>query len=301
MRRFVSAARTVLVLLLLSGPVTLSLFSLGLTETEESSGRRIVTLGSAITEIVFALGHGEEVVAVDASSLYPPDELAGVPRTGYVRALSVEGLLSMEPDLILASEEAGPPEVIDQLRDIAVRLVLVPEGDSPEGVRTRIRVVAEALGNAPAGEELIADIDARLAALPSGGRDSADAISVAFVYARGAGALLVSGTGTSAHAIMELAGGRNAVDEYAGYRPLTPEALVSVDPQVLLFTTSGLESLGGIEGLGQIPGVAETTAYRNRAVIDFDDLFLLGFGPRYVDAALALSEALKDAADAGDD
>lgn len=263
-------------------------------EVAVTDASRVVTLGSAVTEIVFAVGRGDHVVGVDSSSAYPADRLHDVPRTGYVRALSAEGVLSLDPSLIIGSADVGPPEVIEQLEDAGVPVFILPEDDSFEGAKERVALVGELLGAETEAGEMIAEIDrdAQLA------EDIAEAVPpderarVMFIYARGVGALSVSGTGTSAHAVIELAGGRNAVTEYEGYRPLTAESAVAIDPEVLIFLDSGLQSIGGKEGLPEIPGITETTAFENDRILAFDGTYLLGFGPRVGQAVLELTQAL---------
>jgi iron complex transport system substrate-binding protein len=261
---------------------------------------RVVTLGAAVTEIVFALDKGDQVVGVDASSTYPAEGLADLPRTGYVRSVPAEGVLSLTPDLVIASEDVGPPEVVEQVEDAGVPVFLVPEDDSFEGAKARVELVGALLGAAMRAEEIIAEIDRDverantiLSAVPEDERES-----VMFIYARGVGSLSVSGTGTSAHAIITLAGGRNAVSEYQGYRPLTAEAAVALNPDVLLLFESGLQSIGGMDGLAEIPGIAETSAFEEGRVLSFEGSYLLGFGPRVGQAALELTEALYPEAEA---
>jgi iron complex transport system substrate-binding protein len=102
----------------------------------------------------------------------------------------------------------------------------------------------------------------------------------------------VSGTGTSADAIITLAGGTNAVQEFENYKPLTAEGAVSAAPEFILVTSRGLESSGGIDGLLKQPGLALTPAGKNKRIIVMDDLLLLGFGPRLGQAAKELCEHL---------
>jgi iron complex transport system substrate-binding protein len=184
--------------------------------------------------------------------------------------------------------------VLEQLRDAGVTLVVVPDEDSIEGAKTKIATIGELFGASERAADLNRQIDldvleARLYldAVRAQGKPR-----VMFVYARGAGTLSVSGTNTSAHAMIALAGGENAVTDYEGYKPLTAEAAVAAAPEVLLFLTRGLESVGGVEGLRELPGLALTPAYEAGRVVAFDDLHLLGFGPRVGQAVLELTQAL---------
>ncbi len=255
---------------------------------------RVVSLGGSVTEIVFALGAQGSLVAVDTSSVYPPEAVAALPKVGYVRQLSAEGVLALEPSLIIATPSAGPPEVLEQLKGAGVTIVVVPDEDSIEGAKAKITTIGEIFGLSERAADLNRQID--LDVLEA--RLYLDAVRaeakprVMFVYARGAGALSVSGTGTSAHAMIALAGGENAVSEYEGYRPLTAEAAVTAAPEVLLFLSRGLESVGGVNGLRELPGLALTPAYEAGRVVAFDDLYLLGFGPRVGQAVLELTQAL---------
>ena len=255
---------------------------------------RVVTLGSAVTEIVHALGRGDRVVGADASSVYPPEGLEGVPRTGYVRDLSAEGVISLDPTLIIGSTDVGPPEVITQVEDAGIPVFIVPEEDSFEGAKTRVELVGRLLDADTEAEGIIAEInrDAEQARELAGDLPDEERVRVMFVYARGVGSLNVSGTDTSADAIIRLAGGQNAVTDYQGYRPLTAEAAVAINPDVLLFLDGGLASLGGVESLADVPGLAETSALQNGRVLSFDAVYLLGFGPRVGRAAVELAQAL---------
>lgn len=259
---------------------------------------RIVTLGSAVTETVVALGAADQLVAVDASSTYPAEALAGLPRTGYVRSIGAEGVLALAPTLVIGSVDVGPPEVIDQIASAGVPVVIVPEDDSFAGAVERVEFIARAIGAERAAGNVVAQMRADaerarefVAAIPAADRER-----VMFVYARGVGSLLVSGTGTSAHAIIELAGGVNAVTGYSGYRPLTAEAVIAAAPDAILFFESGLASIGGASALAEIPGIAQTPAWQEDRILAFPGDFLLNFGPRTGAAAFALAEALYDPA-----
>lgn len=254
---------------------------------------RIITLGGPVTEIAFALGASDKVVARDSSSSYP-EAVNDLPDVGYQRRLSAEGVLALEPTLILATTEAGPPEAIEQLQDSGVTFLMLEAADTVEGVYTKIRGFAQALGREDAGETLIAEIEADLLEA----RKIADSYEatprVMFIYARGAGAVSVAGNDTGAQAMIELAGGESAVIEYEGYKPLTAEAAVAAAPDVILMMDSGLESLGGEAGLTELPGIMQTPAGEANKVVAMDGLFLLNFGPRMGQAAKELAIAIHE-------
>lgn len=248
---------------------------------------RVVSLGGTVTETVWALGLGEVVVGVDQSSIWP-EAATKLPHVGYYRALGAEGVLSLTPDLVLLTEEAGPPEVLAQLRSAGIPLAVLPAAHGVEAALERIRILSTLLDRPEEGQRLARALQERLATV----RPVGD-VRVAFVFGRGAGALTIAGANTAADAMIGLVGAKNAVTSWTGYRPLTAEAMVAARPDVLLTTTRILESVGGIDGLLAAPGVALTPAGRARRVVALDDLLLLGFGPRTGEAAVALAEALR--------
>lgn len=258
---------------------------------------RIVSLGGSITEIVYALGAGSQVVGVDASSLYPA-AAQEVTSVGYFRRVPTEGVLSLAPTLVLASEDTGPPATLDQIRSTGVEVRVIPETATVDGAKAKIRAVGDALGRAAAADSLIrrmeADLDAARAL-----RDRAETTPrVLFVYARGAGTMLVAGSETSAEVMVDLAGGTNAVTGFSGFKPMTAEAVAAASPDVLLVLKRGLESIGGVDGLLDQPGVALTPAGKNERVVVMDDLLLLSFGPRLGQAVAELTRKLHPAFDA---
>ncbi len=139
----------------------------------DASGRRvevrdtahIVSIGSAVTEILFALGVGERVVAVDQTSVYP-EAARKLPNVGYMRALSPEGVLSKTPSVIIASEGSGPREAIEVLSHSSVPVVLIPDGHSPDAIVRKIEMVADAVGIPEKGQELANAVRSDFASSP---------------------------------------------------------------------------------------------------------------------------------------
>lgn len=254
-----------------------------------ADGPRTVVLGGTLTEIVYALGAEDQLVAVDESASYPP-AVDSLPKVGMYRQVSAEGVLGYDPTLVLALAETGPEEAVQQLKNAGVDYRMFGNPRHPDSTKQLIRDLAEATGTQARGTELIAQMDASFAQLDSFKQAHPEKPKVLFIYARGAGTLLVAGTGTSAATMIELAGCENAITGYADYKPLSPEAVVTAQPDYILMVDSGLESVGGLDGLKGFPGVAETPAYQNGNVISMDQLYLLGFGPRMAEAALELAQ-----------
>lgn len=252
---------------------------------------RIVSTSGTLTEIVCALGADNRLVAVDSSSVYP-ELVTQLPQVGYSRQLSAEGILSVHADLVLLSEEAGPPAVLDQLKRLQVPLVTLPEGHTVEEAAKRIELVGEAIGSEEKGRKLAANLRRQL---EQTARDQSEQNrpKVLFLYARGGGVMNVSGTDTAADSMIHLAGGVNSITDYTGYKPLTAEGAVAAAPDVILVTERGLEASGGVAGLLSQPGLSMTPAGRNRRIVAMDDLLLLGFGPRLGQAVEELSLQLQ--------
>jgi iron complex transport system substrate-binding protein len=253
--------------------------------------QRVVAVGGAVTEIVYALGAGERLVAADSTSTYPP-EARRLPRVGYMRSLSAEGVLSMNPNLVLATSDAGPPSVIRQIRNAGVRIEVLANDHSIESLRANVRGVAAALGASQRGAEFDARIAAEWSAVQQQVARYPTRPRVLFLLAHSSNNAMVSGDGTSADAMIRLAGGVNAFSGVNGYKPLTAEAVVAAAPEVILITREGVDAIGGVDQLFKRPGLALTPAGKNQRVVAFDALYLIGFGPRLPQAVRELAGQL---------
>ncbi len=253
-----------------------------------AAAERVVAVGGGVTEIVYALGAEERLVGVDTTSLYP-EAARRLPQVGYLRALSAEGVLSLQPDVVIVDEAAGPPAALEQIARAGVRVVRVGDGYEPDAVLRRVAGVAAALGQQAAGDALAAALRADLAAVTHAVANGSARPGVLFLLGVGRGAPQASGRGTAADAMIRLAGGRNVVDAYHGYRPLSAERIAALDPAVIVTTRESVEQIGGIDAVLRLPGVALTRAAAERRIVAFDTLYLLGFGPR-------LAHALRDTA-----
>ena len=257
------------------------------------SPERIVSLAAGVGETLAALGLADRVVARDETSDVPA--IASAPIVTKAHATSAELVLAEQPDLVLVDAATSPPEAIDQIRSTGVTVVEVPEAWSVTDIGPRTRAVAEAVGlPASAADSVIAAATSSVTVAPPG-----TAPRVAFLYLRGTSAVyLLGGQGSGADDLIAGAGGIDVGAESGldAFVPLTPEALVAADPDTILVMTKGLESVGGIDGLVALPGVAQTTAGRERRVIAVDDTLLLSFGPRTGELVTRLSAALAESA-----
>lgn len=260
-----------------------------------TSQQRIVSIGGALTETLYALGAQADLVGVDTTSLFP-DAARQLPSVGYARALSAEGVLSLRPTLVVASQEAGPPAVLRQIESARVPLALLDADHRFEGVVARTQRLAALCGRVEAGRTLVAELQQRWAQAQDqvGKRatGSRSAPRVLFVLSHSMAQVRVSGGGTAADAMLRYAGTVNVLGSVDGYKPLTPEAAIAAAPDVILATEQGLQAAGGIDGLLKAPGLAQTPAGRARRVVALDALLLLGFGPRLPQAVAALADAL---------
>jgi iron complex transport system substrate-binding protein len=262
-------------------------------EVTVSDVGRIVSLTGSATEVVDALGLFDNLAGVDQSAIYPP-EAAELPQIGYQRALAAEGILALEPTLILGTAEAGPPEVIEQLRGSGVPTVILGFDESLDTPAAKIRAIAEVLGVPEEGERVAAETERQIAEALEGAEAAGPGPRTAFVYYRGPETILLGGAGTVSETMIEAAGGVDAGAESGvqGTVPLTPEALAAAAPEVLVFPSRGLEAAGGVEGALGLPGVAQTPAGQSGRIVAIDDQALLGLGPRTGAALAELVEGL---------
>jgi iron complex transport system substrate-binding protein len=241
---------------------------------------RVATLGGVFTETAYALGAEEQVVAVDASSFYPPEALAEKPNFGYYRFLSAEPVLAQQPSLIVGNEETGPPEVVAQLRDAGVPILLLPDGNDVAAARELITTMGTVFGREARASELVAALDADVVAADTLVAQTTSSPRVLFVLQPPEAPTLVAGGDTAAGSMISLAGGTNIYPGFDSYVPMTPEGIADAAPEVILTTDASLERFGGREAFLAAPGIAETPAAQAGRIVAMEDLYLLGFGPR---------------------
>lgn len=262
-----------------------------LSAQENYDTSRVVTIGGSLTEIIYALGEEERLVARDTTSVYPQAALA-LPDVGYIRQLSPEGVLSVNPTLIIALEGSGPPDAVDVLRKASIPLIDVPDAHDRNAVLEKIRIVGEVLGVEDKAKVLADKADAEMKAVEAEVAKIAERKKVLFVLSLQGGRILSSGTGTAANGIITLAGGDNVITEFTGYKQLTDEAVIAAAPDVVLVMDRGGDHATRVADLLAHPAIATTPAARDERIISIDGSYMLGFGPRTASAMRELTAAI---------
>jgi len=257
------------------------------------AAERIVTLGSCVTEMMFALGEGASITAVDASSTYPA-AARQLPQVGYYRMLGAEGILSLKPTLVLGTTQAGPPEALQQLRQVGVNVHLFEAPQSLESALATLQAIADERGKTEQGRGIVADIRRRIDAVRASTSGTPPRV---LALMAGGGSLLVAGQDNAADLMIALAGGVNAAAGLRGYKPLTTEAVVGLEPDVILIPDHALAQLGSREALLKLPGLAQTPAARLQRIVIMESPLLLGLGPRLGIAVEQLAQAIRMPAD----
>ena len=258
------------------------------TENQVDQNQKVVSLNGAISETLAALGAESQIVGVDVTSTYPESLKTKATDLGHVRSITAESILSLQPTVVFATSKDVNPTLNEQLKAANIQLVIVDQEYSVDGTKKLITDVANYLKKDNV-QPILDNIDKQIATVKPFEKKP----KVLFIYARGAGNLMVAGKETPLHQMIELAGAENAAASLTDFKPLTPEALLTNNPDVIVMFDSGLESLGGVDGLLKVEGIAATNAGKNKKIITMDGQLLSGFGPRLGEAVVELNQKLK--------
>lgn len=248
---------------------------------------RVVALGGDITETIYALGAGDSLVGVDSTSLWP-ERAQKLPNVGYVRQLSAEGVLALHPDLIIATHDAGPATVIEQLRAAGAKLEMFPVTRTPEEAIAKVQGIGKLLARQSEADALATRMKASYQALSASVAAMKTHPRAVFLMSAGAGSPMAAGQHTAADRVIALVGGINVAGDFDGYKPVSPEAMVALAPEVILLMRERASDVGGVDGVLKLPGVPQTPAGKMRRIVFIDGQALLGFGPRNAEEAQRL-------------
>ncbi|WP_108649191.1 heme/hemin ABC transporter substrate-binding protein [Dongshaea marina] len=234
---------------------------------------RIVSIGPTTTELLQALGETPQLIAVDDQSKLPGQ--MKLPRVGYLRALSAEGLLSLNPTRLIGTAEMGPDHTLKLVQSSGVKVTTLDAAPTVQALQSNIRLLAKALDRPQQGQALsqrVATLVEQLEHSPTAPRKR-----TLFLLLLGESGLKVAGDHSSANTLIQLAGGANPASDLDGYKPASMEALVKMKPEVLLIGNHNWQQLGGTRGLvNAFPMLAATPAYTKRQIYPIDDNALLG-------------------------
>lgn len=251
-----------------------------------------------LTTTVYALGLGDNLVGRDTSASFPAvADVTDVTPTGH--SLSAEGILALDPTVVLTDTSIGPRGVQDQLRAAGIAVVYFDPTRSMDGVAGQIESVAAALGVPEQGDRLAERTMSEIAAARALAPTDGEPLKIAFLYMRGSAIKMLAGPGSGADALVEALGATDAGTASGvtqQFVAITSEALIAAAPDVILMMTGGLESIGGIAGLEQVPGIAQTPAGQSERVVDMADGVVLSFGPNTGKVLDALARAVYDPA-----
>jgi iron complex transport system substrate-binding protein len=285
---------------LLALPLAASLFSVAgnafssvAQAADKVDTARVVSVGGDVTEIIYALGEESHLIARDTTSMFPEAAMK-LPDVGYMRALSPEGILAMNPTAIIAIEGSGPPEALTVLKSASVPFETVPNAYTHDGILAKIDKVGALLGVEDKATALKAkvqaDLDAAIADAEK--RPESERKRILFILSMQGGKVMVSGTGTAADGMIKLSRSVNAAGDFPGYKPLTDEAIIEAKPDVILMMNRGDGASTKNDDLMKQPALALTPAVQNKAIVRMDGLHLLGFGPRTASAVRELNAAI---------
>ena len=252
---------------------------------------RVVIAGGSITEIFYLLDLQDHIVALDITSNFPEDAKK-YPSIGYVRMLSAEGLLSMNPSIILGENDMGPPTVIGQIKQTGVDLKIIPEEKSVLGILEKIRCVAGIMDVSSYAEELINEKYSEvLFQIEENKRIvSEKKISAMVIYSMQGTSPIVSGSGESGDAFLKLTGAQNAFASFQGWKPASAESIIANNPDYIIVTNRLLKRFSNLEELRNHPSLSQTKAAKNNQIIAKDGMAMMGFGPRTISCALEVSK-----------
>ena len=251
---------------------------------------RVTVAGGSITEIMYMIDAEDSIIAVDLTSNFP-ERARSHPQIGYVRALSAEGILSLDPTIIIGEDDMGPPAVLEQINRTGVEVAIISEEHNVAGIKSKIKCVAEILNKKAEARELFdSRLDPAIVKLNiASERVSEKQTKAIFILGLQSGSPLIGGMGTSANGLIEMIGAKNVLSTFEGWKPVSTESILMAEPDVILISNRGLSTFGDVESLRQHPALALTPAAKNNNIIAMDGMAMLGFGPRTIFSALNIA------------
>lgn len=267
----------------------LLIFSINSLINFSSANQRIVIAGGALTEIVFALGAGDQVIGVDKTSSFP-EKVKQLPQIGYWKLLNIEGILSLKPSLFITLNDVEPENIINQVNQSKIDvLALKRVPGTIELLYENINKIAVKLDKQKEGQALIERIKTNIADIEAKVATHTQKTKVLALMSMG-GNNSVAGKNTTIDALITIAGGENLAN-HNSFKSYTAESLITLNPEVIILNKHSIDQLGGLDKVNTIPGITETAAFKNNRITIIDDSYLFGIGPRVDEAAKILFQS----------
>ena len=260
--------------------------------SESPLAQKVVALANGAGEIISAMGFKSILIGRDIAST--DADLRKVPIVTSGHQVIAEKIIALTPDLVIIDKSTGPQSALDALAVAGIRVVKTPEAWTLSELPAKVRAIADAIGAPASGSALSAAMNSSLSTLGTAERKS----RVVFLYLRGGSSIyLIGGKGSGADSLITAIGAQDvgAATLANPFNAMTSELIASLNPDVILVMSKGLQSVGGLKGLVELPGIAQTDAGKNKRVITVDDSLLLSFGPRTPDLLSKLSAAMAKA------
>ncbi|MEZ9899960.1 hemin ABC transporter substrate-binding protein [Vibrio breoganii] len=275
-------------LLILSLVFTLPAFA---NSTGEQN--RIISVGSSITELMYALDAKEQLVAIDVTSRHF-DQSGSLPQVGYHRQLSAEGLMAQNPTHVIGSHEMGPDSTLKLLKSAGIEVITVPSGDNEADLAGRIDAIAKITGKEEQAKALKQDLHQQIETLSN--LDSTHQPKAIFAMLSEGRPATVAGSETTIDKIIELAGATNPINgNFSSYKSMSFEAIVGVQPDYILVAQRTWDALGGQQGIiEKFPLLAATPAAADNKIIPIPSSAIIGgFGIESVELSQTLHQTFE--------
>ena len=262
---------------------------------EQSMSRsKIVVAGGSITEIVYFLGMEDKLVGVDITSNFPK-EAKKLKSIGYLRNLSIEGILSLSPGLVLAEEDIGPPIIINQLRKTSIDLRIIKEKNNLNGIRNKIMCISKILNTSLDENEDFIEFENKLHMVRKLKKINSEKIKkiLLILMMRGASPV-VAGKNTSGQGFIDMIGHENSMNDLNGWKPVSSEEIIKKNPDYIIITKRAFKNFSSLDQFLSIPGISSTLAAKKKNIIVKDGMSMLGFGPRTINVALDIDKKIGD-------
>ena len=254
----------------------------------------IVVAGGSITEIIYFLNLQNKLVGVDVTSNYPLNAKK-LPSIGYIRNLSIEGLLSLKPNLILAEESIGPPIIVKQLNKTSVEFRIIKNDYTIDGINEKFLCISKILDieikNNINYKKFVNNVKKLKSFVKNNNKEKKDILLILMMKGTSP---IIAGKNTSGHGFIKMIGQNNSIGKVSGWKPVSSEEIIIANPNYIIVTKRALKDFTSIEKFLKLPGISSTKAAKNKNVFIKDGMSLLGYGPRTINVAKEILINIKD-------